>query len=203
MHAGDTRTYKFTWHIESVDISIYRDYTGYSTGTNFFCELHVKWALECRQSTQNLLLKKNQKKNIQPLKTRGLCATNNMCKQDKMKVSVCIHVPSIPRGSSVWSCLTIWATARHAGGMNLAENDHNAQASNSSMKDSWRKLPLQKRKGQASRGPLRKRNRSRTGDKVQVSSITMSHKKFINVCCMHLPRTRLQDRWYQLLVTHN
>ena len=26
--------------------------------------------------------------------------------------------------------------------MNLAENDHNAQASNSSMKDSWRKLPF-------------------------------------------------------------
>lgn len=128
-----------------------------------------------------------------------------------MQVSVCIHVPSIPRGSSVWSCLTIWATARHAGGMNLAENDHNAQASNSSMKDSWRKLPLQKRKGQASRGPLRKRNRSRTQapltDRASAANRRPGtgfeyHDEPQQVCrCMHLPRTRLQDRWYQLLGT--
>lgn len=79
MHAGDTRTYKFTWHIESVDISIYRDYTGYSTGTNFFCELHVKWALECRQSTQNLLLKKKQKKKTSSLSKHAGCVQLTTC----------------------------------------------------------------------------------------------------------------------------
>lgn len=37
--------------------------------------------------------KKKKKKSIQPLKTRGLCATNNLCKQDKMQVSVAYMYP--------------------------------------------------------------------------------------------------------------